>query len=209
MMLLAVGLAMMLNGLPALTSLTRAAVGLGSLQLGMTRDEVLRATPCRLRRPPGRFSGNDLSCSNFKLVTEKMELRLSFKDDRLAVIGLSRTGYSEQRARQEIDVVLSALAGEFGQLRSPQMIAQTVTPDAAFANLKRNLTYSSTATVSVTPVQEVRGLYVNARFSLSRGAAPRSEMSDAGYEGARPPVGGSPFDLVTHTVVVTIRSDSF
>jgi hypothetical protein len=208
MMLLAVALAMMLSGPPAPAPAT-AAVGLGALQLGMTRDEVLRTTPCRLRRPPGRFAVNDLSCSGFKVLTEKMELRLSFKDDRLAVIGLSRTGYSERRARQEIDVVLSALAGEFGQLRSPQMTAQRMTPDAAFANLKMNLTYSSTARLTVMPVREVQGLHVSALFSLSRGRAPRSEMSEAWYEGGRGSVTGSEFDLVTHAVVVTIRSNSF
>jgi hypothetical protein len=208
MTLLAVALATMLGGPPAPTPATTASVDLGFLHLGMSRDEALRTTPCRLSRPPGRSSANDLACSNFKLGTEKMELRLSFLDDRLTLIGLSRTGYSELRARQEIDVVLSALAGQFGPLGIPQMAADTVTTDIAFAHLKRMLSHSTMATLTIAPVKEIPGLSVTARFSLSRGPVARPDISEGRYESPRGPVAGSPFDLVTHNVSVTIRSTS-
>jgi hypothetical protein len=206
MALLAVALMFVLDGVPASSPVWIAAAGLGPFHLGMTRAEALRAAPCRLRRPAGRDAVSDLSCGNFRLLKSKMELRLSFRDDRLSSIGLSRTGYSELQARQEIDVVLRALASEFGMLDSPQLPAQAVTPEAAFGNLKRNLTDASTASLSVKPVTEVDGFIVRAMFKLSRGAVPRSDISDSWYEGAHASFSGSPFDLVTHTVSVTIRS---
>jgi len=208
MTLVAVALALMMGWPPAPAPRAMSSVGLGPFRLGMTRDETQRAAPCHLRRPPGQSAVNDLSCSDFKLLTSKMSLRLSFKDDRLVMIGLSRTGYSESRAREGIDVVLRSLSGEFGELASPQMAAQTVTAEAAFANLKRNLTYASTAGLTVMPVTAVHGMFVSATFSLSRSAAPQGGMSDDWYEG-KPGSAGSPVNLVTHTVSVTIRSDSF
>lgn len=208
MTLLAVALTLTMGGSPAPAPTVTAPVGLGPFRLGMTRDEAQRAAPCHLRRPRGRSAVSDLSCSDFKLLTSKMELRLSFQDDRLAMIGLSRTGYSESRAREGIDVVLRSLAGEFGELASPQMAAQTVNTEAAVANLKRNLTFASTARLTVAPVNAIRGLHVSAWFSLSRGSAPRGSMSDDWYEGKPGTVAGSPFDLVTHTVSVIIRADS-
>jgi hypothetical protein len=51
-------------------------------------------------------------------------------------------------------------------------------------------------------------MFVSATFSLSRSAAPQGGMSDDWYEG-KPGSAGSPVNLVTHTVSVTIRSDSF
>jgi hypothetical protein len=209
MTLLAVALTLMMGWLPVPAPPAMSPAGLGPFRLGMTRDEAQRIAPCHLRRPPGRYAINDLSCSNFKLLTSKMALRLTFRDDKLGMIGLSRTGYSELRARQEIDVVLRSLAGDFGELVSPQMAAQTITAEAAFANLKRNLTYASTARLTVTPVKEVPGLHISAWFTLSRGSAPRGGMSDDWYEGKPPTVSGSQFDVVTHSVSVTIRSDSF
>jgi hypothetical protein len=206
MTLLAVALMVVLDGFPAVSPGPMPAAGLGPFHLGMSRAEAQRASACRLRRPAGRSAVSDLSCDDFKLLQSKMELRLSFRDDRLAFIGLSRTGYSELRARQEIEVVLRALASEFGTLNSPQLSAQAVTPEAAFEHLKRNLTYASTASLAVQPVTEVDGITVREWFRLSRGVVPRSEISDSWYEGAHATVSGSPFDLVTHTVSVTIRS---
>ena len=209
MTLIAVALALMMGWPPAPAPSKVAPVGLGPFRLGMTRDEAQRAAPCHLRRPRGRVAVNDLSCSNFKLLTSKMNLRLSFKDDRLVMIGLSRTGYLESRAREGIEVVLRSLAGEFGELSSPQMAAQTVTADAAFANLKRSLTYATTARLSVTPKSVAHGLYINASFGLSRGSAQRGSISDDWYEGKTASVSGSAFDVVTHTISVMIGSDSF
>jgi hypothetical protein len=207
MTLLAIGLMLMTGWSPALAQ-PSGPFGLGPFRLGMTRDEAQRAAPCHLRRP-SRSAVNDLGSSDFKLLESKMELRLMFKGDRLAAIGLHQTGYSEKRARQEIDTVLKSLAGEFGELSSPQMTAQRVTTESAFANLKRNLTDATTARLTVTPARVDHGLFINASFSLSRGPAQWSNISDDWYEGKPASVSGSAFDVVTHTVSVMIGSDPF
>ena len=178
---------------------------------GMTADEARVAAGCRLKRPPGRHRADELTCSRYEFGGVRVKLSLRFRNGLLSEVSLYRGGLSEKRMRRDTESVLQALSREFGTLSSPELGGRGVDADAVFTYLKGQRTYAATSNLTAKPAIAPGGIDVTARVSSARSAAPTVPigglMTTYDYlPGAAPSAGGSPFDLVHHSIEITVRA---
>jgi hypothetical protein len=178
---------------------------LGPFAFGMSVDDARRASGCKLRSV-GRADDETLSCSRYKLGDSSVELVLRFTNGQLSSMAFRHRGISERKMRKELERLLPLLVAEAGALRSPELGMTPVSPDTVLAYLKKGRTYTSTASLGAIPDNPPDTIDLRASFMTSRGTAPTDSFwAYSGIEGGSAPVAGSGFEVVSHTIVITLR----
>jgi hypothetical protein len=182
---------------------------LGPFRLGMSPDQARAVAGCRLKQPVGKYRAADLACSGYDFAGVKMTLTLSFANGALSRISLDRSGYSETRAYWDVDAVLRALSQDFGPLSSPELAGASVSAGAVVEYLKQKRTYATRSNLAVHTAREFPDAEIVAFVTSDRGRVPTDGFWDGhSFGGAAAPVTGSPFDLVSHSIVITVRARS-
>ena len=178
---------------------------MGPFGFGMSVDDARRVAGCKLRTA-GPAGNETLACSRYKLGESRVELLLRFTNGQLASIAFRHSGMSEGKMGKELERVLARLVADAGALRSPELGLAPVSADTVLGYLKKGRTYSSTAALSAIPDNPPDTVDLRASFMTSRGTAPSDGFwAYSGIDGGSAPVAGSGFEVVFHTILITLR----